>query len=80
VSNGFDEYWFYLNKPEIAKPDGCSLNCPPDFPDDFPLIMPWFIDSKCELGIADGIGLTYISRDRESARIIENGMPPDKDR
>jgi hypothetical protein len=71
VSNGFDEYWFFLDEPVVCKPANCRLNCPPGYPDDLELIIPWFTQSNCELGIGDGIGLDYIARSQTDARTIE---------
>ena len=71
VSNGFDEYWFYVDKPTLVKPEQCVLNCDPEYPDDLHVILPWFNQSKCKLGIADGMGLNYVARNRIIAMWIE---------
>jgi hypothetical protein len=70
---GFDEIWFFQEKPDIY-PSKIRLVGPIDIRTDYSKIYEqWMIESKAILGIGDGIGmgLNYITSSKEIQDMIE---------
>lgn len=68
--SGFDELWAFNHDPGDAKPAGISLLPPPRLDEHPPSaeLLAWFEESECVLGLADGLGLNYITADPRLAR------------
>ncbi|UCD00240.1 MAG: hypothetical protein JSW66_10225 [Phycisphaerales bacterium] len=73
--NGFDEIWFYEERPAVEKPKAISIIPPPV---DLTAVVPsrelleWIEVSGCVLGLGDGIGMNYITPSKEIAESLTN--------
>src|SRR5262249_8114958 len=70
---GFDEVWFFNERPQILKPASFWIVSPAKLgmaPEPAPLLL-WMKESGSVLGLGDGIGLNYITRDAEIAGTLE---------
>ncbi len=71
--NGFDEIWFFREQPAVAKPEKLTIIPPPyDLTAYAPSqeLLDWIELSGCVLGLADGIGMNYITPTKEIAESI----------
>ncbi len=59
----FDEVWLYEDRPVVEKPNTFSIVPPIDLARDPPSkeLREWFLDSRCILGLGDGIGMNYLT-------------------
>ena len=69
---GFDEVWWFDAKPLLAKPDELSLVAPLNLAtDEIPSeVTHWMHESKCRLGLGDGIGLNFVTSDEGIAKML----------
>ncbi len=70
---GFDEVWWFDEEPSLAKPEELSLVGPLNLAtDEIPAgLTQWMQDSKCRLGLGDGIGLNFVTPDVEVAERLK---------
>jgi|SRR5688572_8313510 len=68
---GFDEVWCFQAAPTTVKSVGGIVG-PRNLNDDPlpPETGAWMIDTKCQLGLGDGIGLNFVTPQREIADAI----------
>ncbi len=73
--NGFDEVWLFREEPRLLKPDDVILVAPLDLREDAISheLCDWVYESGCEVGLGDGIGLNYVTRENSVAAILECG-------
>ncbi len=73
---GFDEVWCFRGKPTLPKPTGVSLVGPWNVDEQGlpPLLEAWIIKSACELGLADGVGMNYVTPHRDVGLGLERLM------
>ena len=73
--NGFDEVWLFREVPQFPKPDDVILVAPLDLREDAISheLCRWMHASGCEVGLGDGIGLNYVTREDSVAAILECG-------
>jgi hypothetical protein len=70
--NGFDEVWFFPEKPSERLPSGIWITAPLDIYEELPNTLPeWMLLSRCLLGLGDGIGLNYVTTDYDLALVID---------
>jgi hypothetical protein len=70
---GFDEIWCFTTRPDAPKPRDASIVAPFDIVSgevETELVR-WFRESKCQLGLGDGIGLSYVTPDRALGAELE---------
>lgn len=72
--NGFDEMWFFADRPMEDKPTGLSIVGPLNLGSDpLPLLLgAWMKKSRCQLGLGDGIGMNYVTPEPAAARLLES--------
>lgn len=70
---GFDEIWCFTTRPDATKPRDASIVAPFDIVSDEAEteLVRWFRESKCQLGLGDGVGLNYITSDRALGADLE---------
>jgi hypothetical protein len=69
---GFDELWCFTARPVVPRPYGYSIVGPADLSETVPPgLLEWMGTSGCVLGLGDGLGLNYISCQKEVAEQIE---------
>lgn len=70
---GFDEVWCFDEEPSLAKSNELSLVGPLNLEtDEIPTgLTQWMRDSKCRLGLGDGIGLNFVTPDVAVAELLE---------
>lgn len=70
---GFDELWCFHHEPTIPKLSDISIVAPLNLStDDVPeMLADWMDESKCLLGLGDGIGLNFVARDERIAVALE---------
>jgi hypothetical protein len=68
---GFDEVWCFQTAPTTVKSVGGIVG-PKNLNDDPlpPETGAWMIDTNCQLGLGDGIGLNFVTPQREIANAI----------
>jgi hypothetical protein len=71
--HGFDEVWWFDQRPEVAKPSDAWIVSPVNLKSEAasPQTVAWMSESGCRLGLGDGIGLNYVTPFAETARSIE---------
>ena len=71
---GFDEVWWFNEAPPLPKPEDVSLVAPLNVATDeiSPALVAWMKDSKCRLGLGDGIGLNFVTPDDAVAELLEH--------
>jgi hypothetical protein len=71
--NGFDEIWCFEHAPIFAKYSGASLVGPYNVEHDTMRteVACWMIDSKCSLGLGDGIGLNYVTPCHDISHVLK---------
>lgn len=73
IFNGFDEVWFLNTKPLIELPDELNIISSSDITETIPNnIVSWMTKNNCQLGLGDGIGLNYITINKNIANMIED--------
>ena len=70
---GFDEIWCFDDAPSLAKPDDVSLVAPLNVATDaIPArVVQWMQESRCRLGLGDGIGLNFVTPDDTLAELVQ---------
>jgi uncharacterized protein YuzE len=70
---GFDEIWCFATRPRATKLRDASIVAPFDvISDDVETeLVRWCRESKCQLGLGDGVGLNYITPDRALGAELE---------
>src|SRR5690606_33182538 len=68
--NGFDEVWWFSQKPRLPLPNAVTIVAPLDLRiDDVPQgLQDWMTASGCHLGLGDGIGMNFATPDATIAR------------
>ena len=69
---GFDEVWCFDHLPPRARPDRVSLVAPLDLSTDTlsSRVLRWMQESRCRLGLGDGIGLNFVTPDDTIAQFL----------
>lgn len=72
--NGFDEVWFFSAAPTNSVPHNFWITGPRDIDIDLPNgLSDWMEENNCKLGFGDGIGLNYVTMEKNIHEyIIEN--------
>ena len=69
---GFDELWLFREYPIQLDLPGAWIVAPRDLSEGIPSqVEEWTLESRCVLGLGDGIGLNYITVDEEIAAQLE---------
>jgi hypothetical protein len=76
----FCEMWLFEKPPKIEKPGTFSIVAPLNLNED-PLpegLLEWFNASGCVLGLGDGIGLNYVTREKSilNSLMERQKLPP----
>jgi hypothetical protein len=72
IFSGFDEIWMLREPPRSPPPAGAWLVGPRDAnTDDMQDAIAWMTQEPCELGLGDGVGLSYVARTEEAGRALE---------
>jgi hypothetical protein len=72
--NGFDELWCFDSSPTAPKPEDVLIMPPLNVNNDEEAIRrvaSWMMESRCTLGLGDGIGLNFVTIDETIAHILE---------
>jgi hypothetical protein len=74
IFHGFDEVWFFDAEPVAPKPKDVWLVSPLNLKEDpLPLtVVQWMRNSHCRLGVADGIGMNYVTTDSKLASQLKS--------
>lgn len=71
--NGFDEVWFYYQRPTEPKPENVVISGPRELRGAIPPeVIKWTCSSYCLLGLGDGICLNYVTVDQGLADFLAN--------
>lgn len=74
IFTGFDEVWCFGGIPDVGKPEGVSILPPPSLssaavPAD---VLDWMAASHCQLALADGFGMNYVTLDAAVERVLRD--------
>jgi len=68
---GFDEVWFFPERPRRPRPPGCSIVGPRRVDQrKLDVLGPWMARESCSLALADGVGLNFIVKARGLVRYL----------
>lgn len=68
---GFDEVFFFQDRPRKSKPDTFSLVGPAELPSAVPpAVVKWMARYRCSLALGDGTGLNFAARLSGVARYL----------
>lgn len=72
--NGFDEIWCFQQFPKIPKPNDLWIVSPFNIETDPlpPSLASWMAQTDCKLGLGDGIGLNFVTPEKEIASIMQS--------
>lgn len=70
--SGFDELWCFKQEPVTPKPEAVTIVPPinPTRADIIAALEPWMRDTLCEIGLGDGVGLTYVTVNPDLPQVL----------
>jgi hypothetical protein len=68
---GFDELWFFPQRPVMTKPSNISVVGPSRIMrSEFPRISKWMLKNSCSMALGGGVGLNFVASD-QAHRILK---------